>query len=135
MIVLDTNVISELRKKPHNQDPKVCAWSQAYPASAFYLTTLTIMEIERGTWLEEARNSQQGAALRTWFNALRIAYAGRVLSFNEGAAIRAAQLAGGNRPSVDLMIAAIALEFGYAVATRNMAHFNFSGLAVVDPWA
>jgi len=58
-----------------------------------------------------------------------------VLPFNEGAAIRAAQLTGGNRPSVDLMIAAIALEFGYAVATRNVAHFNFSGLAVVDPWA
>ena len=135
MIVLDTNVISELRKKPHNQDPKVCAWSQAYPASAFYLTTLTIMEIERGTLMEEARHSQQGSVLRTWFNALRIAYAGRVLPFNEGAAIRAAQLAGGNRPSVDLMIAAIALEFGYAVATRNVAHFNFAGLAVVDPWA
>ena len=49
MIVLDTNVISELRKKPHNQDPKVCSWSQTHPASAFYLTTLTIMEIERGT--------------------------------------------------------------------------------------
>jgi toxin FitB len=135
MIVLDTNVISELRKRPHNQDPKVCTWSQTYPASAFYLTTLTIMEIERGTLMEEARNSPQGPALRTWFNALRIAYAGRVLPFNEGAAIRAAQLAGGNRPSVDLMIAAIALEFGYAVATRNVAHFNFSGLAVVDPWA
>ena len=54
MIVLDTNVISELRKKPHNQDSKVCAWSQTYPASVFYLTTLTIMGIERGTWLEEA---------------------------------------------------------------------------------
>jgi toxin FitB len=135
VIVLDTNVISELRKKPHHQDPKVCAWSQTHPASAFYLTTLTIMEIERGTPMEETRNSPQGPVLRTWFNALRIAYAGRVLPFNEGAAIRAAQLAGGSRPSVDLMIAAIALEFGYAVATRNVAHFNFSGLAVVDPWA
>jgi toxin FitB len=135
MIVLDTNVISELRKKPHNQDPKVCAWSQTHPASAFYLTTLTIMEIERGTLIEEARNSPQAPVLRTWFNALRIAYAGHVLPFNEGAAIRAAQLAGGNRPSVDLMIAAIALEFGYALATRNVAHFNFSGLVVVDPWA
>ena len=135
MIVLDTNVISELRKKPHNQDPQVCAWSQTYPASAFFLTTLTIMEIERGTLMEEARNSPRGPVLRTWFNALRIAYAGHVLPFNEGAAIRAAQLAGGNRPSVDLMIAAIALEFGYAVATHNAAHFNFSGLAVVDPWA
>lgn len=135
MIVLDTNVISELRKKPHNQDPKVCAWSQIRPASAFYLTTLAIMEIERGTLMEETRNSPQGSVLRTWFNALRVAYAGRVLPFNEGAAIRAAQLAGVNRPSVDLMIAAIALEFGYAVATRNVAHFNFAGLAVVDPWA
>ena len=135
MIVLDTNVISELRKKPHNQDPKVCAWSQIRPASAFYLTTLAIMEIERGTLMEETRNSPKGSVLRTWFNALRVAYAGRVLPFNEGAAIRAAQLAGVNRPSVDLMIAAIALEFGYAVATRNVAHFNFAGLAVVDPWA
>ena len=135
MIVLDTNVISELRKKPHNQDPKVCAWSQTQPASAFYLTTLTIMEIERGTLMEEARNSPGGPVLRTWFNALRIAYAGRVLPFTEGAAIRAAQLAGGNRQSVGHMIAAIALEFGYALATRNMAHFNFSGLVVVDPWA
>ena len=135
MIVLDTNVISELRKKPHNQDSKVCAWSQTHPASAFYLTTLTIMEIERGTLMEEARNSPRGPVLRTWFNALRIAYAGRVLPFTEGAAIRAAQLAGANRPAVGLMIAAIALEFGYAVATRNVAHFNFSGLAVVDPWA
>ena len=135
MIVLDTNVVSELRKKPHNQDPKVCAWSQTLPASVFYLTTLTIMEIERGTLIEESRGSAQASVLRTWFNALRIAYAGRVLPFNEGAAIRAAQLAGGNRPSVDLMIAAIALEFGYAVATRNVPHFNFAGLAVVDPWA
>ena len=135
MIVLDTNVISELRKKPHNQDPKVCAWSQTQPASAFYLTTLTIMEIERGTLMEEAKNSPQGPYLRTWYNALRIAYAGHVLPLNEGAAIRAAQLAGGNRPSVDLMIAAIALEFGYALATRNVAHFNFSGLVAVDPWA
>lgn len=135
MIVLDTNVISELRKKPHNQDPKVSAWAQTLPASAFYLTTFTIMEIERGILMEEAKASPQSSALRAWFNALRIAYAGHVLPFNEGAAIRAAQLAGSNRPSVDLMIAAIALEFGYAVATRNVAHFCFAGLAVVDPWA
>jgi len=135
MFVLDTNVISELRKKPQNQDAKVCAWSQAFPASAFYLTTFTIMEIERGTLMEEAKNSQQGPILRNWFNALRLAYAGRVLPFNEGAAIRAAQLAGGNRPSVDLMIGATALEYGYAVATRNVAHFNFPALAVIDPWA
>jgi toxin FitB len=135
MIVLDTNVISELRKKPRHQDPRVRAWSQTHPASAFYLTTLTIMEIERGTLMEEARQSPQGAVLRSWFNALRVAYAGHVLPFNEGAAVRAAQLAVGNRPSVELMIAAITLEFGYAVATRNVAHFNFSGLAVIDPWA
>jgi toxin FitB len=135
MIVLDTNVISELRRKPNNQDAKVRAWSQTQPASAVYLTTLTIMEIERGILMEEAKHSPQGPALRIWFNSLRMAYAGRVLPFNEGAAIRAAQLAGGNRPSVDLMIAAIALEFGYAVATRNVAHFNFPGLVVVDPWA
>ena len=85
MIVLDTNVISELRKALYNQDLKVCAWSHTQPASAFHPTTLTIMEIERATLI--------------------------------------------------LMIAAIALEFGYALATRNVAHFNFPGLVVVDPWA
>jgi predicted nucleic acid-binding protein len=53
----------------------------------------------------------------------------------EAAAIRAAQLAGGNRPSVDLMFGATALEYGYAVATRNVAHLNFLTLVVVDPWA
>jgi len=119
MIVLDTNVISQLRKKPHNQDPKVCAWSQAHPASAFHLTTFTSMEIERGTLMEEAKDPPQGPILSTWFNALRIAYAGHVLPFNEGAAIRAAQLAGSNRPSVDLMIAAIALEFGSKINRKR----------------
>ena len=69
------------------------------------------------------------------FASLRIAYPGHILPFNEGAAIRVAQIAGGNRPRVNFMIAAIALEFGYAVATCKVAHFNFSGLAVVDPWA
>lgn len=135
MIGLDTNVISELRKKPHNQDPKVCTWSQTDSANAFYLTTRTIMEIERGTLMEEAKKSPKGPSLRTWFNALRLAYAGRVLPFNEGAAIRAARLAGGNPLSVDLMIATIALEFGFALATRNVSDLTFAGLVVVDPCA
>ena len=68
-------------------------------------------------------------------DALRMAYAGRVVPLNEGAAIRAAELAGGNRPSVGLMIAAVPLEFGYALATHTVSHFSFSGLAVVDPSA
>lgn len=64
-----------------------------------------------------------------------MAYAGRVLPFNEGAAIHAAQLAGSNRPSFALMIAATALEEGYPFASRNVAHFNFPSVAVLDPWA
>ena len=55
----------------------------------------------------------------------------RVLPFNEGAA----QLAGSNRPSFALMIAATALEDEYPFASRNVARFNFPSVAVLDPWA
>jgi len=68
-------------------------------------------------------------------DAFRTANSGLLLPLNEGAAIRAADLAGGNRPSVDLMISANALKFSYPFATRNVSNFNFSGLAVVDPSA
>ena len=68
-------------------------------------------------------------------DAFRTANSGLLLPLNEGAAIRAADLAGGNRPSVDLMISAIALKCSYPFATRHASNFNFSGLAVVDPAA
>jgi predicted nucleic acid-binding protein len=68
-------------------------------------------------------------------DAFRTVNAEQVMPLNAGAAIRAAELAGGNRPSVDLMISANALKFSYPFATRNVSNFNFSGLAVVDPAA
>ena len=68
-------------------------------------------------------------------DAFRTVNAEQVMPLNAGAAIRAAELAGGNRPSVDIMISAIALKFSDPFATRNVSNFNFSGLAVVDPAA
>jgi hypothetical protein len=88
------------------------------------------MEIERGTLMEEAKNPPQGPALRTWFNALRMAYAGHVLPFSEGAAIRAAQLAGGNRPSVDLMVARVRQLFSQGTDSEyiflNPLHYKLA---------
>ena len=69
-------------------------------------------------------DSPQGLSLHTWFNALRMVRARHELPFNEGVAICAAQLAGGKRPLVDLMIVAIALEFGCGLATRYVTHVN-----------
>ena len=68
-------------------------------------------------------------------DAFRTVNAEQVMPLNAGAAICAAELAGGNRPSVDLMISAIALKISDALATRHASTINFSGLAVVDPAA
>ena len=68
-------------------------------------------------------------------DAFRTVNAEQVMPLNAGAAIRAAELAGGNRPSVDLMISANALKFSDALATRHASNINFSGLAAVDPAA
>jgi hypothetical protein len=72
---------------------------------------------------------------RQIIDAFGMANSGQVVPLNEGAAIRAAEPAGGNRPSVDLMISANALKFSCRRATRHASNFNFSGLAVVDPSA
>ena len=136
MYVLDTNVISELRRGKPAQSVEVCAWAARVQASQQFLSAITIMELEMGILLLERKTPPHGRALRAWFDGVRVAFAGRVLPFTEGVAMRCARLhVPGRRPERDSMIAATALEHGFAVVTRNVRDFEGTGIALHNPWS
>jgi toxin FitB len=135
MYLLDTNVISELRKGKPNQSIEVRNWAAQHGASTFYLSAITILELEKGILLLERRTPPQGAALRAWLTGVREAFAGRVLPFTEQAASLCATLhVPDPRSERDAMIAATALEHGFTIATRNTQDFLNTGVRLVNPW-
>lgn len=135
MILLDTNVVSELRKA-HRADPKLRAWADAQVPATLFLSVITILELEIGVGLMERRDVRQGAALRRWLeNKVLPAFDGRILAFDTPAARRCAPLhVPDRRPDRDAMLAATALAHGLSVATRNVADFRGIAVTVIDPW-
>ncbi|MCP2319901.1 hypothetical protein APR12_005276 [Nocardia amikacinitolerans] len=134
--LLDTNVISELRKSSRVADQSVRAWVAGRRPSELYLSVITVMEIEVGIGRVERRDSTQGKQLRMWLeDKVLDAFAGRVLDLDLSTARRAAQLHVPNpRPERDAMIAATASEHGMTVVTRNVKDFAPMGVPVIDPW-
>ncbi|MGH3503537.1 MAG: type II toxin-antitoxin system VapC family toxin [Nocardioidaceae bacterium] len=135
--LLDTNVVSELRKRPGVVDPGVLDWAQRHPARDLYISVVTVLEIELGVARVERRDRQQGAALREWMESGVLAgFAGRVLSVDVEVALRAAHLhVPDPRPERDAFIAATADAHGLTVVTRNLKDFQPMGVAASDPWA
>jgi hypothetical protein len=135
MFVLDTNVISELRHGKPNQSPQVRAWAAAQPSGQLYLSAITVLELEMGVQALERRVPPQGGALRRWLDGVRTAFAGRILPFTETTAPLCASLhVPDPRSERDAMIAATAIEHGFTVVTRNVADFEQTGVALVNPW-
>jgi predicted nucleic acid-binding protein len=136
MYILDTNVISELRKGK-KADRNVRAWAQALPAVSLYLSVISILEMEIGIRLMERRDKDQGAILRAWMDGHVIpTFVDRILAVDTAVAQRCASLHVPNpRSDRDALIAATALVHGMAIATRNLNHFDAMGVAVVNPWA
>ncbi len=137
MILLDTNVLSELmRREPH---PSALAWVDAQPQHHLHISAVTRVDIELGiALLPEGRRKQglQAAALRMFAE-----FRGRCLAFDERAASRYANLVASRvrsgRPIgvEDAQIAAIALSGGFLLATRNTSDFaDIDDLKVVDPF-
>jgi toxin FitB len=142
MYVLDTNVISELRKPSSAHagaaviDRQVQAWISSVSASDLYLSVITVLELELGFLLLERRDPAQGAVLRTWVrDRVLQSFAGRILAVDVSVAQRCAALHVPNPlEDRDALIAATALVHGMTVATRNISHFQRTGVAVVNPW-
>lgn len=135
--LLDTNVVSELRKIGDGKaDPNVAAWTEREDASRFFISALTILELERGVLGVRRRDPAQGARLRAWLDSLvRPAFAGRILPVDDAVATRCAHLhVPDRRNEVDALIAATALVHGLKVATRNVRDFEGLGVPLVDPW-
>ncbi|MBS0484832.1 MAG: type II toxin-antitoxin system VapC family toxin [Proteobacteria bacterium] len=137
MIILDTNVISELmREQP---DVNVKHWIKAQKAIHLAITAITIAEIQRGlARLPEGKRRTQLTASFSDF--IAEAFSGRIFPFDEEAAYRYGEIAaaceagGINTDAVDLMIAAIASSRRAAIATRNVKDFTGCGVAIINPW-
>lgn len=135
--LLDTNVVSELRKIGDGKaDARVAAWIEAEDAESFFISAITILELERGVLGIQRRDAAQGARLRAWLdNHVRPGFAGRILPVDDAVATRCAHLhVPDRRNEADALIAATALVHGMAVATRNVEDFQGTGVVVVDPW-
>ncbi len=137
MFVLDTNVVSELRKARGGQaDAQVLAWAhQADPAS-LYISALTVLELELGVLRMGRRDARQGAMLRSWLDdQVLVAFRSRVLAIDTAVARRCASL---HVPDAcaerDALIAATALIHAMTVVTRNTADFIATGVALLNPW-
>lgn len=136
-ILLDTNVISEVRKPRERAEPAVHAWAARQATADLAISVITIMEIEIGIGRIERRDAAQGRALRAWFdNELLNAFSRRILAIDLDVARAAAPMHVPNpRPERDVLIAATARARGLTVATRNTADFEKLGVALIDPWA
>ncbi|MBD9638704.1 type II toxin-antitoxin system VapC family toxin [Ensifer sp. ENS07] len=135
--LLDTNVISELRKVGDGKaDANVVAWIGAEDAARFFISAITVLELERGVLSVQRRDAAQGARLRSWLDGqVRPEFAGRILTVDDAVATRCAHLhVPDRRNEADALIAATALVHDMAVATRNVRDFEGTGVVVVDPW-
>ncbi len=135
MWMLDTNVLSELRKRDRT-DPKVAAWADAIHPEDLFLSAITILEIEAGALMIERRDKTQGAVLRAWIDHRVLpAFDGRILAVDTDVAQRCARLhVPDPRAERDALIAATALVHRLKVATRNVADFKPMGVGVFNPW-
>jgi len=135
MFLLDTNVVSELRKA-RRADVAVRRWASHVPATSLFLSVVSVLEIEVGVLLAERRDPTQGAILRRWLeDRLLPAFEGRVLPADLAVIRRCAQLHVPDRRSDrDALIAATALVHQLTVVTRNTRDYSIAGLRLLNPW-
>lgn len=137
MFVLDTNVVSELRKVRFGKaEARVATWADSVEAVSLYVSAITILELEIGVLQMEGRDPSQGAMLRAWMdNHVVPEFSERVLPVDTAVARRCARLhVPDRRGERDALIAATALVHGMTIVTRNVADFEPTGVAVLNPW-
>ena len=137
MFILDTNVVSELRKaKAGKADRKVLAWAGGIAPNLQFISAITLYEIQYGILLKTATDAKQGAALQAWLDSqIRPSFRGRVLAFDDDVALACAPMHVPNKcKERDSYIAATALVHKMTVATRDVGDFAATGAPTVNPW-
>jgi toxin FitB len=138
MFLLDTNVISELRKHGDRRaNRRVSAWVEQVDADSCFVSAITLFEVELGILLLERRgDATQAEMLRSWYERkVLVEFADRTLPVDAAVARRCARLhVPRPRPERDGYIGATALVHGLAVVTRNVGDFGGTGLTVINPW-
>lgn len=137
MYILDTNVISEIRKAKSNRaDTNVISWANSTPSSEMFVSAITILELEMGVLAKQRKDPEQGNILRAWVdNHVMIAFADRILPFDTAVAQRCAKLhIPDPKSDRDAMIGATALTHGMSLVTRNVADFQWMNLDIINPW-
>jgi predicted nucleic acid-binding protein len=135
MFILDTNVVSELRRS-EKANRNVLAWAGGSPVADFFISSITILELELGALLIARKDPAQGAVLRSWIDRQILpCFDGRILPVDTAVAQRCAQLhVPDPRAERDTLIAATALVHGMTVATRNTGDFEPMEIALFNPW-
>jgi predicted nucleic acid-binding protein len=137
MFLLDTNVVSELRKLRSGQaNPQVVRWAEDAEPSTLFLSVITVHELEIGVCLAERRDPHQVSILRAWLETqVMPTFANRILPVDTAVARRAARLHVPNpRPINDALIAATAWVHGATLITRNVEDFSGCAIQVFNPW-
>jgi predicted nucleic acid-binding protein len=137
MFVIDTNVISEIRKvKSGRADKNVAQWAKRVDLSLCYLSVVTIHELEVGIFQAELKDKQKGKTLRNWLNTQVLpTFSKRIIEISlpiirQSATLNSPKL----RPFRDCLIASTALVYGMSVVTRNAADFESTGVTLINPW-
>ena len=134
MFLIDTDVLSELRKRSRNEG--VVAWMESTRSTDLFLSVVTIGEIERGIVQQRNRDPAFAVALAGWLDRLLMTYGDRILGIDLAVARCWGRLSGtAGHGGADLMIAATALEHGLTVVTRNTRHFDPTQVPTLNPFA
>ena len=133
MFLIDTMVLSELRRRQRN--PGVVAWISSQRHEDCFLSVVSVGEIERGIARQQSADPAFAAQLARWLDQLLRLYSDRLLPVDVGVARRWGQLSASmGHDGADLLIAATALEHGLTVVTRNLKHFQPTGVSTFNPW-
>ena len=133
MYLLDTMVLSELRR--WRPDPSLVDWLEHVRPTDVYLSVVTIGEVEKGIAKQQRRDPAFAERLAGWLDGVLRYYAARILAIDVNVARRWGRLAGAHgHGGADLLIAATAIEHGLAVVTRNVRHFEGTGVPLINPF-
>ena len=132
MFLLDTDVLSTLRRRERN--PGMVHWVESQRTTDLHISVVTVGEIERGVAQQQRQNQDFARDLGLWLDRVLGWYGERVLPIDIGTARRWGQLSATlGHDGADILIAATALERGLTVVTRNVRHFEPTGVEVLNP--